>query len=68
MEKYITAEGLEKLKKELEDLKTVKRKEIAERLEKSISFGDNLAYYLFWYIELWVFKKIGTLAADIVKG
>jgi len=40
MEKYITAEGLEKLKKELEDLKTVKRKEIAERLEKSISFGD----------------------------
>lgn len=40
MEKYITAAGLEKLKKELEYLKTVKRREIAERLEKSISFGD----------------------------
>jgi len=40
MEKYITQEGLEKLKKELEYLKTVKRKEISERLEKSISFGD----------------------------
>ena len=40
MEKYITAEGLEKLKKELAYLKEVKRKEIAERLEKCISFGD----------------------------
>ena len=40
MEKYLTPEGLEKLKKELEYLKEVKRKEIAERLEKSISFGD----------------------------
>ena len=40
MEKYITAEGLEKLKKELAYLKETKRKEIAERLEKSISFGD----------------------------
>ena len=40
MEKYITAEGLEKLKKELVYLKESKRKEIAERLEKCISFGD----------------------------
>jgi len=40
MEKYLTPEGLEKLKKELKYLKEVKRKEIAERLEKSISFGD----------------------------
>jgi len=40
VEKCVTAEGLEKLKKELEYLKTVKRKEIAERLEKCISFGD----------------------------
>ncbi len=48
MTKYITKEGLEKLKKELEYLKTVKRKEIAERLEKAISFGDlseNAAYH-----------------------
>ncbi|MDP3991260.1 MAG: transcription elongation factor GreA [Candidatus Nealsonbacteria bacterium] len=40
MEKHLTQEGLEKLKNELVYLKTVKRKEIAERLEKSISFGD----------------------------
>ena len=40
MEKYLTPEGLEKLKKELQYLKTVKRKEIAERLEKSIAYGD----------------------------
>lgn len=40
MEKYITAEGLEKLKKELIFLKETKRKEIAERLEKCLAFGD----------------------------
>jgi len=40
MEKYLTPEGLEKLKKELEYLKTVKRREIAERLEKAIAYGD----------------------------
>jgi len=40
MEKYLTLEGLEKLKKELAYLKTIKRKEIAERLEKCISYGD----------------------------
>ena len=40
MQKYLTPEGLEKLKKELEHLKNIKRKEIAERLEKCISFGD----------------------------
>lgn len=40
MEKYITQEGLEKLKKELIFLKETKRKEIAERLEKCLAFGD----------------------------
>lgn len=40
MEKYITQEGLEKLKKELVFLKETKRREIAERLERCISFGD----------------------------
>lgn len=47
MQKYLTQEGLEKLKKELEYLKTVKRKEIAKTLERAISFGDlteNAAY------------------------
>lgn len=40
MTKYITKEGLEKLKKELEYLKTTKQKEISERLRKAIAFGD----------------------------
>lgn len=39
-QEYVTREGLEKLKKELEYLKDAKRKEIAERLEKSLAFGD----------------------------
>jgi len=47
MVKYLTQEGLEKLKKELNYLKEVKRKEIAERLRYTASFGDlteNFAY------------------------
>jgi len=47
MGKYFTKQGLEKLKKELEYLKKVKRKEIAKELHKAASFGDlseNAAY------------------------
>jgi transcription elongation factor GreA len=40
MKEYLTREGLEKLKRELEHLKNIKRKEIAERLEKCLAFGD----------------------------
>src|SRR3989344_8360708 len=36
----ITKEGLKKLKEEYEELKTVKRAEIAERLKEAISYGD----------------------------
>lgn len=36
----LTRDGLEKLEQELEELKTVKRKEVAERLKQAISFGD----------------------------
>ena len=32
--------GLEKLELELEDLKTVKRKEVADRIKQAIGFGD----------------------------
>lgn len=48
MAKYLTPEGLEKFKKELEHLETVKRKELAEKLNYAISFGDlkeNAAYH-----------------------
>ena len=37
---YVTQEGLEKLKKELQELKTVRRKEVAGRIERAKDMGD----------------------------
>ncbi len=37
---YVTEEGLEKMKEELEHLKSVKRLEVSERLEAAIAQGD----------------------------
>ena len=48
MAKYLTREGLEKFKKELGYLENTKRREIAERLRYTSSFGDlkeNAAYH-----------------------
>lgn len=36
----LTDEGLQKLENELEELKTVKRKEIADKIKVALSFGD----------------------------
>jgi transcription elongation factor GreA len=36
----LTREGLRKLKEELDYLKTVRRKEVAQRLKEAISYGD----------------------------
>lgn len=36
----LTQEGLEKLEQELEEFKSVKRKEIAEKIKVALSFGD----------------------------
>ncbi|HEX3037363.1 MAG TPA: transcription elongation factor GreA [Oscillospiraceae bacterium] len=36
----LTQEGLDNLEQELEELKTVKRKEIAEKIKVALSFGD----------------------------
>lgn len=47
MTKYFTQQGLDKLKKELEYLTKVKRREIARDIKKAVSFGDlseNAAY------------------------
>ena len=47
MTKYLTPEGMAKLKKELEHLETIGRKEMAKRLKHAASFGDlseNAAY------------------------
>ncbi|MDP3995975.1 MAG: transcription elongation factor GreA [bacterium] len=48
MVKYFTAQGLEKLKKELNYLETVKRKEVTERLRHTSAQGDlkeNAGYH-----------------------
>ena len=48
MSNYITQKGLDELKKELDYLKTVKIREIAELIRKTASFGDlkeNFAYH-----------------------
>ncbi|SMB84581.1 transcription elongation factor GreA [Desulfonispora thiosulfatigenes DSM 11270] len=39
-EVILTQEGFEKLENEVEHLKTVRRKEVAERLKQAIDFGD----------------------------
>lgn len=36
----LTKEGLDKLENELEELKSVKRKEVAEKIKIALSFGD----------------------------
>ena len=39
-ETLVTKEGLKKLKDELDHLKSVRRKEVAQRLKEAISYGD----------------------------
>ncbi len=39
-EVILTLDGLAKLEKELETLKTVKRREVAERIKQALEFGD----------------------------
>lgn len=39
-ETLVTKEGLKKLKEELEELKNVRRREVAQRLKEAISYGD----------------------------
>mgnify|MGYP001100931367 CR=1 FL=1 len=37
---FLTLEGLRKLENELDELKTVSRKEIAEKIKQALAFGD----------------------------
>lgn len=37
---FLTVEGLKKLEDELDELKTVRRKEVAERIKQALAFGD----------------------------
>ena len=37
---FFTPEGLEKIENEIEYLKTVRRKEVAERIKVALGYGD----------------------------
>ena len=37
---YVSADGLKKLQAELEELRTTKRTEVAERIHAAMEFGD----------------------------
>ena len=37
---FLTPEGLKKLEAELDELKTVRRKEVAEKIRQALAFGD----------------------------
>lgn len=37
---FLTLEGLKKIEDELDELKTVRRKEVAERIKQALAFGD----------------------------
>lgn len=37
---FLTVDGLKKLEDELDELKTVRRKEVAERIKQALAFGD----------------------------
>lgn len=39
-EYLLTAQGLKKLEHELDELKTVRRKEVAQRIKEALAFGD----------------------------
>lgn len=68
MENYLTPEGLEKLKKELGALENVARRELAEKLNYAISFGDlreNAAYHQAKEQQAFVEGRIAELKAII---
>lgn len=65
-EVIVTDEGLKKLEKELEELKTIKRKEVAEKIKVARSFGDlseNSEYDEAKNEQAFVESRIATLEA-----
>lgn len=68
---YITKEGLEKLRSELEYLKTTKAREIADRLKEAISFGDlkeNSEYQSAREEELLMNARINEIEEEIMRA
>ncbi|MGF7060894.1 transcription elongation factor GreA [Brassicibacter mesophilus] len=61
---FLTVEGLAKIEEELETLKTVRRKEVAERIKQALAFGDiseNSEYDEAKNEQAWVEERIAKL-------
>lgn len=68
MVKYLTSEGLEKLKKELDYLENAERKKIAQRLTEAIAQGDlseNAGYQVTKDNQFFLEKRIKELRQTI---
>ena len=67
-EVLLTAEGLRKLEQELDELKTVRRREVAERIKVAREFGDlseNSEYEAAKNEQAWVEGRILELEAQL---
>lgn len=68
MVKYLTQEGLEKLKKDLARLENVERKEVIKRISHAASHGDlkeNAGYHAAREDQAFIEEKIKRLTATI---
>lgn len=71
MTKFFTKEGLEKLKRELEDLSNVKKKELSEKLKNITAQGDlseNSAYDIAREELSFIERKIQELKETIAQA
>ena len=71
MTKYLTREGLEKLKKELGHLKNVERKEVIKRISHAASHGDlkeNAGYHAAREDQAFIEDKIKRLTKTIEQA
>ena len=63
-EVYLTKEGLEKIENEVDELKSVRRREVAERIKQALAFRDiseNSEYDEAKNEQAWVEERIGKL-------
>ena len=63
-EVFLTKEGLEKTENEVDQLKSVRRREIAEKIKHALAFGDlseNSEYDEAKNEQAWVEERIGKL-------
>lgn len=63
-EVFLTEDGLRKIEEELDSLKTIRRKEVAERIKQALAFGDiseNSEYDEAKNEQAWVEERIAKL-------